>query len=76
MAENLATMLTNITSVVTEAFDWVTLAGGAILESPILSLSPVPSLLSAWAWLCFAAWQVTCKQYAGVSYGIDRSRQR
>lgn len=36
MAENLATMLTNITSVVTEAFDWVTLAGGAILESPIL----------------------------------------
>lgn len=41
MAENLATMLTNITSIVTEVFDWIPMAGTMILDSPILFLFAV-----------------------------------
>lgn len=36
MGEALTSMLANVTAFITEAFDWVVLAGSAIAESPIL----------------------------------------
>lgn len=38
MIDNLSTLLSNITTVVTEAFDWVVTAGEAIASNAILFL--------------------------------------
>lgn len=36
MGETLTSLLSNVTAVITEAFDWVVLAGSAIVDSPVL----------------------------------------